>query len=70
MVSNSSPKASQLATKSLGCESSEKCNNTKLEGVQLQDERAPLTVWDIHHDDVASMWNLEMTFEAILHSLV
>ncbi len=48
----------------------EKCDNTKLEEVQFQDERAPLEVWDLHHEDVASMSNLEMIIEAVLYSLV
>jgi hypothetical protein len=41
-----------------------------LEGVQLEDEGAPLEVPDLHHEDVASGSNLEMTSEEILCSLV
>jgi hypothetical protein len=48
----------------------EKYDNTKLEEVQLQDERAPFEVWDLQHEDVASMSNLEMTLEANFHALV
>ncbi len=44
--------------------------STKLKGVQLQDEHAPLMVRDFDHADVASMSNLEMTPEAVLHSLM
>jgi hypothetical protein len=47
----------------------EKYDNTKLEGVQLQDERTPLEVWDIHHEDVTLVSNLKMIPEVVLHSL-
>ncbi len=63
-------KRGRLATRSLGCESSKRYDSIKLEGVQLQDERATLEVWDLHDQDVASMSNLQMTLEAVLHSLV
>ncbi len=52
------------------CESSEKCNNIKFEGDQFQNERAPFTVWDFHHEGAALRSNLEMTLESVLHSLV
>jgi len=51
MVSNSSPKVGSLATKSLRCKSLVKCNNTKLEGNQFQDELTPFTIRDLHHED-------------------
>jgi hypothetical protein len=60
----------QFATKSQGCESLEKYDNTMLEGVQLQDECTPLKVRVLHHKDVTLRSNLKMTPEAILHSLV
>jgi hypothetical protein len=50
MILSSSLEASRLATKSPGCEISEKYDSIKLEGVQLQDEHAPLEVWDLHHE--------------------
>jgi hypothetical protein len=52
------------------CESSEKYDSIKFEGVQLQDECAHLEVWDLHHKDVASMSSLEMTPKVVLHSLM
>jgi hypothetical protein len=60
----------RLATRSPGCESSEKYNSTKLEGVKLQDEHAPLKVWVFHHEDAALRSNLEMTLEVVLHFLM
>jgi hypothetical protein len=39
-------------------------------GVQFQDKRAPLAIWDLHHEDVTSMSNLEMILEVVLHSYV
>ncbi len=60
----------RLTTRSLRCRSLEKCNNTKPKGVQFQDEDAPLTSRNLHHEDVASMSNLRMTLKAIIHSLV
>jgi hypothetical protein len=59
-----------LATISPGCESSAKYNSTRLEGVQLQDERTPLEVRVICNEDATLGSNLEMTPEAVLHSLV
>jgi hypothetical protein len=47
----------------------DKCDNTKFERVQLQDEHALFEVWDFHHKDVTSMSNLKMTMEITLHSL-
>ncbi len=43
---------------------------TRLEGVQLQDERAPLEVRVLHREDAALGSNLNMTPKAVLHSLV
>ncbi len=48
----------------------EKCDSTKFKGDQLQDERAPFVVQDLHHEDVALMSNLEMISKSVLHSLV
>jgi hypothetical protein len=47
-------KRGRFTTKSLRCESSEKCNNTKLKGDQLQDGHTFFVVWGFHHEDVAS----------------
>ncbi len=47
-----------------------KYDSTKLEGVQLQDERAPLKVRVLRHEDVTLGSNLEMFSEVVLHSLV
>ncbi len=47
-----------------------KYDNTRLEGVQLQDERAPLEVRVLRHEDVTLGSNLKMTLKAVLHSLV
>jgi hypothetical protein len=60
----------RLATKSLGCESSEKYGSIRLKGVQLQDERAPLEVRVLHHEDATLGPDLEMTPKAVLHLLV
>ncbi len=60
----------RLVTKSSRCKSLKKCNNTKLKGVRLQNEGAPLVVQDLHHEDVVSMSNLGITLEAIFHSFV
>jgi hypothetical protein len=49
---------------------SKKCNNTKFEGVKLQDEGALFTVRDLHHKDVTSTSNLGMTPKVVLHSLM
>ncbi len=43
--------------------------DTKHEGVQLQNDGAPLRVQDLHHKDVMSTSNLNMTPEAI-HYLI
>ncbi len=47
-----------------------KCDNTRLEGVQLRDERALLEVRVLCHEDVALESNLKMISKAVLHSLV
>jgi len=52
------------------CESSVKYNSTRLEGVQLQNECAPLEVRVLRHEDVALGSNLKMTSKAVIHSLV
>jgi hypothetical protein len=44
-------------------ESSKKCDNTKFEGVQLQDEGTPLIVQDLHHEGVELMLNLRTILE-------
>jgi hypothetical protein len=49
MVSVHHQKRGQLATKSLGSESLEKCDNIKLKKLQFQDERALCEVQDLHH---------------------
>jgi hypothetical protein len=69
-ILGSSPKARSPSTKSPKYESLEKCDNTKLEGVQLQDEGTLFAVWDLHHKGVASMLNLKMTSKVVFHSLV
>ncbi len=60
----------RFVTRSSRCESSEKYNSTKLKGVQLQDEHAPLEFQVLHHKDVALRSNPKMTLEAVLHSFV
>jgi hypothetical protein len=60
----------RLITKLPWCKNLEKCDNIKLEGDQLQDERTLLVVRNFHHEDVASMSNLEMTLKSIFHSLM
>jgi hypothetical protein len=45
-----------------------KYGSTRLEEVQLQDERALLKVRVFHREDVALGSNLKMTPKAILHS--
>ncbi len=62
-------KRGQLVARSLGCRSSAKYGNTRLEEVQLQDERALFEVRVLHREDVALGSNLKMTPKAILHSL-
>ncbi len=47
-----------------------KYDSTRLEGVQLQDERAPLEVRILHHKDATLRSNLKMISKAILHSLM
>ncbi len=47
-----------------------KYNGTRLEGVQLQVECAPLEVWIFHDEDATLGSNLNMTPKAVLHSLV
>jgi hypothetical protein len=47
-----------------------KYNNTRLEGVQLQDERAPLEVRVLRHEDDMLGPNLKITPKAVLHLLV
>ncbi len=44
-------KHGRLVTRSPRCGSLAKYNSTRLEGVQLQDERAPLEVRVLHHED-------------------
>jgi hypothetical protein len=62
-------KQGRLITKSLGCESSGKCDSTKLERDRLQDERALLAIQVFHHEDVASMSNVKMTMGLTFHLL-
>jgi hypothetical protein len=47
-----------------------KYDSTRLEGVQLQDERALLEVQVLHHEDAALGSDLKMTLKAVLHSLM
>ncbi len=47
----------------------EKCDSTKLEGDRFQDERAPLAMQGLHHEDVASTSNPKMIPMPALHSL-
>ncbi len=47
-----------------------KYNSTKFEGVQFQDERAPLDVRVLRHEDVVLRSNLEKTSKVVLHLLV
>ncbi len=63
-------KQGRLVTKSPGCGSLAKYDSTRLEGVQLQDEHAPLEVRVLRHEDAALGSNLKMTPKAVLHSLV
>ncbi len=60
----------QLVIRSPGCESLAKYDSTKLEGVQLRDERALREVRVIHREDVVLGLDLKMTPKAVLHSLV
>ncbi len=46
-----------------------KYGSIRLEGVQLQDERALLEVRVLHREDVTFGSNLKMTPKAVLHSL-
>ncbi len=46
-----------------------KYGSTRLEGVQLQDERARLEVRVLHCEDATLGSNLKMTPKAVLHSL-
>jgi hypothetical protein len=70
MVSGSLPKVGSTCNKITKVESLEKYDSTKFEGVQLQDERAPLKFQVFHHEDVALRSNPEMTPKAVLHSLI
>ncbi len=63
-------KRGQFVTRSPGCGSQVKYDNTKLERVQFQDERAPLEVRVLHHEDATLGSNLKMTPKAVLHSLM
>ncbi len=47
-----------------------KYDSIRLEGVQLQNEHAPLEVQVLHHEDAALGSNLKMTPKAVFHSLV
>ncbi len=47
-----------------------KYDSTRLEGVQLQDERALIEVRVLHREDATLRSDLKMTSKAILHSLV
>ncbi len=47
-----------------------KCGNTRLEGVQLRDERAPLKVRVLRHGDVVLESNLKTIPKAAPRSLV
>jgi hypothetical protein len=62
-------KQGRLATRSQGCESSDKYNSIRLKGVQLQDAHL-LKFRFLHHEDVALWSNLEMTSKVVIHLLV
>ncbi len=47
-----------------------KYDSTKLEGVQLRDERALREVRVLHREDVVLRLDLKMTPKVVLHSLV
>ncbi len=47
-----------------------KCDNTKLEEVQLRDERAPLEVRVLRHGDATLESNLKTISKAVPRSLV
>jgi len=47
-----------------------KYDSIRLEGVQFQNECAPLEVWVFHHEDVTLGPNLKMTLKVVLHSHV
>jgi hypothetical protein len=47
-----------------------KCGNTRLEGVQLQDERTPLKVRVLRHGDAALESNLKTISKAVPRSLM
>ncbi len=47
-----------------------KYDSTKLEGVQLRDERALHEVRVLHREDAALGLDLKMTSKAVLHPLV
>ncbi len=47
-----------------------KYDSTKLEGVQLRDERALREVRVLHREDTTLGLDLKMTPKAVLHSLV
>jgi hypothetical protein len=63
-------KQGQLATRSPKCESSEKYDSIRLEGVQLQDERTLSEVRVLHRKDGTLGSDLEMPPEVIFYSLV
>jgi hypothetical protein len=58
-------KQRRLATKSPRYKSSEKIDNTKFKGVQLQNKVTPLVIWDLHHEGVGLVSNLRITPDAI-----
>ncbi len=47
-----------------------KYDSTKLEGVQLRDERALREVWVLHREDATLGLDLKMTPKAVLHPFV
>ncbi len=62
-------KRGRLVARSPGCGSLAKYGSTRLEGVQLQDERALLEVRIVHREDATLGSNLKMILKAVLHSL-
>jgi hypothetical protein len=63
-------KKGRHATKSPRYENSEIFDNTKLKGVQCQDEGALLVVHDFHHEGVGLVSNLWMTPKVVICSFV
>ncbi len=48
----------------------DKCNNTKFEGVQFQDEGGLFAIRDYHHEGAGSLLNLKIILRVIFHSFM